>query len=228
MRNRCQPRRSKKLGSRRCCIFLSCFRADPDIPEVWYQLGLKLTKIPGYKALASVWLDAYLLAVPNASNATEIREQIQQLGAASEPRAEGNFVNQLEVIALYTRAEQRSRVGQRELAIADFRRVLELDATQDDAREALRQLSRAQPTWDVNNPTIEATELAALSCDELWFRRNAIFKALGYCFKTPRAIARFGNAGCTKDDDDQVSLNSVQKAFVDVVKSIETSKQCSP
>jgi YARHG domain len=35
-----------------------------------------------------------------------------------------------------------------------------------------------------------------LSCPELWFHRNSIFKSAGYCFHTPRAIRVFGNAWC--------------------------------
>lgn len=33
------------------------------------------------------------------------------------------------------------------------------------------------------------------SCDRLWYERNAIYAAHGYCFKTPRAISTFGK-GC--------------------------------
>ncbi len=33
-------------------------------------------------------------------------------------------------------------------------------------------------------------------CDHLWERRNSIYAAAGYCFKTDRAIAHFGNIGC--------------------------------
>ncbi len=34
-------------------------------------------------------------------------------------------------------------------------------------------------------------DLSSSGCDDLWYRRNAIYKAGGYCFKTPRAIAQF-------------------------------------
>jgi len=33
---------------------------------------------------------------------------------------------------------------------------------------------------------------AAESCDQLWYQRNAIFKAAGYCFRLPHAIQTFG------------------------------------
>lgn len=34
-----------------------------------------------------------------------------------------------------------------------------------------------------------------LSCDQLWYERNAIYARHGYCFEQPRAVATFG-AGC--------------------------------
>jgi hypothetical protein len=30
-------------------------------------------------------------------------------------------------------------------------------------------------------------------CFDLWVQRNSIYKAYGYCFKTPKAISYFGN-----------------------------------
>lgn len=36
---------------------------------------------------------------------------------------------------------------------------------------------------------------AQLSCDQLWYERNAIYARHGYCFKKSRAIATFGR-GC--------------------------------
>jgi len=45
-------------------------------------------------------------------------------------------------------------------------------------------------------PTPAAAQNAAyLSCGELWRARNAIYARNGYCFKTPDAIAVFGE-GC--------------------------------
>ncbi|WP_316168089.1 MULTISPECIES: tetratricopeptide repeat protein [unclassified Bradyrhizobium] len=123
--------------------FLEALKADPDAPLIWYQLGLTLSKMPGYQAPASVWLDAYLLAVPNAPNAAAIHEKSRQLRAASEPRTEEKLLDQLDAIALDTRGALHAKQGQRELAIADFTQVIKLDPTQDRAREALKRLSVA-------------------------------------------------------------------------------------
>ena len=40
-----------------------------------------------------------------------------------------------------------------------------------------------------------AQDAGAMSCDQLWYARNAIYARNGYCFQTPRAQAVFGR-GC--------------------------------
>ncbi|MGI3903104.1 MAG: YARHG domain-containing protein [Janthinobacterium lividum] len=51
-------------------------------------------------------------------------------------------------------------------------------------------------------------------CSELWFSRNQIYKGAGYCFKTTRAIAAFGNAGCQYDDMRDVPLSEKDRIAV--------------
>ena len=45
-------------------------------------------------------------------------------------------------------------------------------------------------------------------CDDLWVQRNSIYKAYGYCFKTPKAINYFGNAGCQYDNEGDIPSTS--------------------
>jgi hypothetical protein len=71
-----------------------------------------------------------------------------------------------------------------------------------------------------------AQNLLALSCADLWFQRNAIFKSAGYCFHTPRAIRVFGNAGCAYDNEADVPLSDQQRQLIDAVKRIEAMKGC--
>jgi len=40
--------------------------------------------------------------------------------------------------------------------------------------------------------------------DDLWVQRNSIYKAYGYCFKTPKAIGYFGNARCQIRNDGDI------------------------
>jgi hypothetical protein len=69
--------------------------------------------------------------------------------------------------------------------------------------------------------------ISDFSCDQLWFGRNSIFKEAGYCFKTPRAISAFGNAGCQYDDINDVRLSAENEALVSAVKQAERIKACS-
>lgn len=59
-----------------------------------------------------------------------------------------------------------------------------------------------------------ATPAAADTCDDLWYSRNEVYKSLGYCFKTARAIRAFGNAGCLYDVLEDVPLNRAQQRMV--------------
>lgn len=72
-----------------------------------------------------------------------------------------------------------------------------------------------------------AREMADFSCEQLWFARNSIFKEAGYCFKTPRAISAFGNAGCRYDDIEAVQLTPENKNFASAIQRTERVKACS-
>jgi hypothetical protein len=71
-----------------------------------------------------------------------------------------------------------------------------------------------------------AKEITDFSCEQLWFARNSIFKEAGYCFKTPRAIAAFGNAGCLYDDVDAVRLSPENQNFAEATQRAERVKAC--
>jgi hypothetical protein len=68
--------------------------------------------------------------------------------------------------------------------------------------------------------------LYRLSCSELWYERNNIFKDAGYCFNTPRAIRTFGNAGCTYDSEYDVPLSERDRQRVNAIQRIEREKRC--
>jgi hypothetical protein len=67
----------------------------------------------------------------------------------------------------------------------------------------------------------------AQSCQELWLERNSYYKQYGYCFKTPRAIAYFGNAGCTYDDEGRVPLPRGIRHRVAEITRIERALGCN-
>ena len=71
-----------------------------------------------------------------------------------------------------------------------------------------------------------AKEIADFTCEQLWFGRNSIFKEAGYCFKTPRAISAFGNAGCRFDDIAMVPLSPENQNFATAIQRAEQIKAC--
>ena len=89
-----------------------------------------------------------------------------------------------------------------------------------------------QPPYDSGQKTAEpdrsdgAASLADTSCEGLWNKRNMIFKAAGYCFKTQRAIKQFGNAGCQHDDLTSVPLSESQRQVIDDIMRVEAVKRC--
>ncbi len=65
-------------------------------------------------------------------------------------------------------------------------------------------------------------------CSELWFSRNQVYKAAGYCFKTGRGIATFGNAGCQYDDIRDVPLSERDRIAVGRYVRQEAALGCRP
>lgn len=72
----------------------------------------------------------------------------------------------------------------------------------------------------------QESELDELSCDALWHKRNSLFKVAGYCFKTKRAIAEFGNAGCRYDHTNLVPLSDTDRQLVKRIQAAEETKRC--
>ena len=68
--------------------------------------------------------------------------------------------------------------------------------------------------------------LAAFPCDELWGERNAVYAEAGYCFRTPRGIKAFGNAGCRFDDLREVPLSARDRAKVNEIVRQERENGC--
>jgi hypothetical protein len=64
------------------------------------------------------------------------------------------------------------------------------------------------------------------NCGELWYARNEIYKAGGYCFRTQRGIRTFGNAGCQYDDVNDVPLSANQRREVAEIQRWERTRGC--
>jgi hypothetical protein len=88
----------------------------------------------------------------------------------------------------------------------------------DMALSALPKIREAQPTV----PQVTRAD-KDLSCDELWYERNAIMHRNGYCFGSARGLSTFGNDGCfTKSP----VLNEAEKANVGALRATEKSLGC--
>lgn len=66
----------------------------------------------------------------------------------------------------------------------------------------------------------------AYSCQELWQMRNQIFKTNGYCFRTSRSIARYGNAGCRFDREADVPLSAMDRVILRDIRKSEKRLGC--
>ena len=77
---------------------------------------------------------------------------------------------------------------------------------------------------DVNR--FSQANLRQQSCDTLYFVRNSIYQEHGYCFKTARARAVLGNAGCYIHDAGAVPLNRNESANVAAIKQAENWLGC--
>lgn len=66
----------------------------------------------------------------------------------------------------------------------------------------------------------------AYECKELWTMRNEIYKTRGYCFKTAKAIAAFGNGGCMYDEISDVPLSATDRTVISDIKKSEARQGC--
>ncbi|HGG05035.1 MAG TPA: DUF4453 domain-containing protein [Aliiroseovarius sp.] len=60
-------------------------------------------------------------------------------------------------------------------------------------------------------------------CDDLWFSRNQVFDAYGYCFGSALGKAVFGNSGCSTRSP---SLSASDQAYVAWIKTQEEEWNC--
>lgn len=65
------------------------------------------------------------------------------------------------------------------------------------------------------------------SCSDLRNERNSIYKAAGYCFRTPRGIRQHGNAGCLYDSMADVPLSARDRQRVSLIRQQERRLGCS-
>ncbi len=67
----------------------------------------------------------------------------------------------------------------------------------------------------------------AQSCQQLWVERNSYYKARGYCFKSARAIAYFGNGGCFVGDERHLRLTPAERTRIAQIGQLERAYGCN-
>lgn len=67
----------------------------------------------------------------------------------------------------------------------------------------------------------------AATCDQLWVQRNQYYKDAGFCFETQKAIAYFGNGGCTIHGQNNVHLSTTAQRAVEQIVEQEKKQGCS-
>lgn len=136
------------------------------------------------------------------------------LALRNAPSAAGALISRLGPDALFT--ELRRADGWTEVRL--------IDGATGWVNSHYVGCCRAAPTAQASARPPAATPPA--SCDELWYRRNAIYKAGGYCFRTPRGIAAFGNAGCRYFEEADTPLTPQQRDLLATIRQQERESGC--
>jgi hypothetical protein len=71
-----------------------------------------------------------------------------------------------------------------------------------------------------------ASTANAQSCHALWVERNSYYKQAGYCFRTARAIAYFGNGGCYILNEAQIRFPPGVWARIQQIRRLERAMGC--
>ena len=90
----------------------------------------------------------------------------------------------------------------------------------------LTQLAtRPAPEPESEEAEESGTAFVDMSCDELWYERNAIFHQHGYCFASERGKRVFGNEDCYTSAPDIKNMYAL--LYLDSIKAAEAKKQCN-
>src|SRR5437762_3013219 len=85
--------------------FQEARKTAPDAPEVFYNLGLAESKMPGRELRAIAWFGAYLSATRNAPNAAAVKDKIAELQIKNEGNT-SRLINQVQEIALQLKVKK--------------------------------------------------------------------------------------------------------------------------
>ncbi len=73
---------------------------------------------------------------------------------------------------------------------------------------------------------VQAMGYASLTCEELWERKQEIYRSNSYCLTDEAAIAKFGNDGCRFKELSEVSFSGADTNKLDLIARNEERKSC--
>jgi hypothetical protein len=123
--------------------FQGARKLAPDAPEIYYDLGLAESKVPGRELRAICWFEAYLALNPIALNASAVHQQIVDL----DVRAEGDAQKMIQLLEGPAAHFSASKKGEALASIAsllvrcgdlDSAEVLEAHADDDNAKSEVQ------------------------------------------------------------------------------------------
>ena len=79
----------------------------PQSPEVFFNLGLAESKIPGRELRAICWFGVYLTANPTASNIAAVKEQINQLDVKNKSNVSRFLITAQDAAVVYFQSSKR-------------------------------------------------------------------------------------------------------------------------
>ena len=89
--------------------------------------------------------------------------------------------------------------------------------------EAIQQKERPE---DTTGSIVRPSPRGALICQEISIQKHAVYRAAGLCFKDRRMIRKFGNAGCTVDDYEDLQFSPSQWRQLQDLKHRSLSLGC--
>jgi len=91
--------------------FQEARKIAPDAPEIFYDLGLAESKIPGRELRAIAWFGAYLAANPSAPNAAAVKGEIDTLDVRGQSNV-SRLIKSVQDAASQARDNQEFYLGQ--------------------------------------------------------------------------------------------------------------------
>jgi tetratricopeptide (TPR) repeat protein len=91
--------------------FQDARKIAPDAPEIYYDLGLAASKIPGRELRAIAWFGAYLAANPSAPNAAAVKGEIDTLDVRGQSNV-SRLIKSVQDAASQARDDQEAYLGQ--------------------------------------------------------------------------------------------------------------------